>query len=410
MAGLKSGPIQKLGLGRGSVVTKDQEFREMATANVTKTDFYEVLGVSKTASEQELKTAYRRLAMQHHPDRNPNNPEAESKFKECSEAYSVLSDAEKRAAYDRFGHAAFSGAGGGGGPFQGGGFPGGFQGDVGDIFGDIFGEMFNMGGQRKASRVQRGRDLRYDMTLEFEDAVFGVEREVTIRRAETCDDCRGSGAAKGRQPATCQQCKGSGQMRFQQGFFSVARTCPACNGTGSVVTDPCKTCSGQTTVEREHKLLVKVPAGVEQETRIRYSGEGEAGRFGGPAGDLYVVLNVKKHRFFERDGDDLHCVVPISFPQAALGTELAIETLEGLETIRVPEGVQSGKEFRLRGKGVPHLNERGKGDLIVEVRVATPTKLTREQRELIRQLSATMVVENAPQSRGLFDKMKDMFS
>jgi molecular chaperone DnaJ len=380
----------------------------MATANVTKTDYYELLGVAKTASDQELKTAYRKLAMQHHPDRNPNNPEAEAKFKECSEAYSVLSDAEKRAAYDRYGHAAFQGAGGGG-PFQG-GFQGGFQGDMGDIFGDIFGEMFNMGGQRKASRVQRGRDLRYDLSLEFEQAVFGTEKEITIRRAEVCEDCRGSGAARGKQPAACPQCKGSGQMRFQQGFFSVARTCPQCNGTGTLVTDPCKTCSGQTTVEREHKLLVKVPAGVEQDTRIRYSGEGEAGRFGGPSGDLYVVLSVKKHKFFERDGDDLHCVMPISFPQAALGTELMIETLEGPETIRVPEGVQSGREFRLRGKGVPHLNERGKGDLVVEIRVATPTKLTRQQRELMKQLSETMVIDNEPHSRGLFGKMKDMFS
>jgi molecular chaperone DnaJ len=381
----------------------------MATANVTKVDYYELLGVTKTASDQELKTAYRRLAMQYHPDRNPDNPEAEAKFKECSEAYSILSDAEKRAAYDRFGHAAFQGGGGGGNPFTG-GFQGGFQGDMGDIFGDIFGEMFNMGGNRRGSRTQRGRDLRYDLSLEFEEAVFGVEREITIRRAEACEDCRGTGAARGKQPQTCSQCKGSGQMRFQQGFFSVARTCPSCGGTGTVVTDPCKTCSGQTTVEREHKLLVKVPAGVEQDTRIRYSGEGEAGRYGGPAGDLYVVLNVKKHRFFERDGDDLHCVMPISFPQAALGTELTIETLEGPETIKVPEGVQSGREFRLRGKGVPHLNERGKGDLVVQIRVATPTKLTKEQKDLMKQLSATMVVENAPHSRGLFDKMKDIFS
>ena len=379
----------------------------MATANVTKIDYYELLGVSKTASDQELKTAYRKLAMQHHPDRNPNNPEAEARFKECSEAYAVLTDAEKRAAYDRFGHAAFSGGGGGGNPFQGGGFSG--Q-DMGDIFGDIFGEMFNMGGNRRQSRVQRGRDLRYDMSLEFTEAVFGVEKEITIRRAETCEDCSGTGAAKGRQPATCPQCKGSGQMRFQQGFFAVARTCAQCSGTGTIVTDPCRTCSGQTTIDREHKLLVKVPAGVEQDTRIRYQGEGESGRFGGPAGDLYVVLSVKKHKFFERDGDDLHCVMPISFPQAALGTELEIETLEGPETIRVPEGVQSGKEFRLRGKGVPHLNERGKGDLIIEIRVATPSKMTRQQRELMKQLSETMVVENEPHSRGLFGKMKDIFS
>ena len=380
----------------------------MATANVTKTDYYEVLEVSRTASDQELKTAYRKLAMQFHPDRNPDNPEAEARFKECSEAYSVLSDGEKRAAYDRYGHAAFSGAGAGAGgnPFAGGGFQGG---DMGDIFGDLFGEMFNMGGQRKASRVQRGRDLRYDLSLEFEQAVFGVEKEITIRRAESCEDCSGTGAAKGKQPATCPQCKGSGQMRFQQGFFSVARTCPQCSGTGTIITDPCRTCNGQTTVEREHTLLVKVPAGVEQDTRIRYQGEGEAGRYGGPAGDLYVVLSVKKHQFFERDGDDLHCVMPISFPQAALGTELTIETLEGPEMIKVPEGVQSGREFRLRAKGVPHLNERGKGDLVVEIRVSTPTKLTKQQKELMRQLGETMVVENAPQSRGLFGKVRDIF-
>ena len=231
-----------------------------------------------------------------------------------------------------------------------------------------------------------------------------------MRRAEICDDCNGSGAARGKQATTCQQCKGAGQVRFQQGFFAVARTCPHCGGTGTIITDPCRTCSGQTTVEREHTLLVKVPAGVEQDTRIRYQGEGEAGRYGGPSGDLYVVLSVKKHKFFERDGDDLHCVIPISFPQAALGTELTIETLEGPEAIKVPEGVQSGREFRLRGKGVPHLNERGKGDLIVEVRVATPTKMSKQQKDLIKQLGETMVVENEPHSRGLLEKMKDIFS
>jgi molecular chaperone DnaJ len=382
----------------------------MATANVTKIDYYEVLSVSRDASDQELKTAYRKLAMQYHPDRNPDDPSAEGKFKECSEAYQVLSDAEKRAAYDRYGHAAFQGGNGAGaGPFGGGGF--GNAQDLGDIFGDLFGEMFNMGGSgRQGSRVQRGRDLRYDLTLEFEEAVFGKEKEITIRRTEACTDCKGSGAAKGKAPVTCTQCGGRGQQRFQQGFFSVARTCSVCSGTGTLIVDPCQTCKGQTVVQREHSILVKVPAGVEQDTRIRYSGEGEAGKFAGPAGDLYVVLNVKAHKFFERDGDDLHCVMPISFPQAALGTELEIQTLEGAATIKVPEGTQSGKAFKLRGKGVPHLNSHGKGDLIVEIRVETPGKLTKQQKELLRQLSETMVVENTPTSRGLFEKVKDIFS
>ena len=383
----------------------------MATANVTKADYYEVLSVSRDASDQELKTSYRKLAMQFHPDRNPDDPSAEEKFKECSEAYQVLSDPEKRAAYDRYGHAAFQGGAGGGSPFGG---AQGFNGqDLGDIFGDLFGEMFNMGGGgggRKASRVQRGRDLRYDLTLEFEEAVFGKEKEITIRRMETCTDCKGSGAAKGKAAVTCTQCGGRGQMRYQQGFFSVARTCSVCGGTGTLIVDPCQTCKGDTRVQTEHKILVKVPAGVEQDTRIRYQGEGEAGKFAGPAGDLYVVLNVKAHKFFERDGDDLHCVMPISFPQAALGTELEIQTLDGPAAIKVPEGTQSGKEFKLRGKGVPHLNSHGKGDLIVEIRVQTPGKLSKAQKDLLRQLSETMVVENTPTSRGLFEKVKEMFS
>jgi molecular chaperone DnaJ len=378
----------------------------MAT-DTMKMDYYEVLKVERTASDGELKTAYRKLAMEFHPDRNPNNPEAEEKFKACSEAYQVLSDPDKRAAYDRYGHA---GVGGAGNPFQGGGSP--FQqGDLGDIFGDLFGEMFNMGGQgRRASRQQRGRDLKFDMKLEFEEAVFGVEREISIRRAEVCEDCTGTGSEGGKQPETCQQCGGRGQIRSQQGFFSVARTCPVCGGAGSVIRNPCKTCRGDARITREHKILVKVPAGVESDTRIRYSGEGDAGRFGGPAGDLYVVLDVKAHKFFERDGDDLHCVIPVSFPQAALGTELEIETLEGTETLKVPEGTQSGKEFKLRGKGVPHLNSHGKGDLIVEVRVQTPNKLNKQQKELLKQLAETVTVDNKQASRGLFGKVKEMFS
>ena len=377
-----------------------------ATANVTKTDYYELLGVSRDCSDVELKTAYRKMAMQYHPDRNPNDPSAEEKFKEAGEAYSVLSDGDKRAAYDRYGHAGVNGAGGfgGGSPF------GGNVQDMGDIFGDLFGEMFNMGGTRKASRVQRGRDLRYDLTLQFEEAVFGKEQEIKIKRLEACDDCKGSGAAKGKQPTTCQQCGGRGQVRYQQGFFSVARACPICNGTGTMISDPCRTCDGEGRTQKDHTILVKVPAGVEDGTRIRYQGEGEAGKFGGPAGDLYVVLTVKPHKFFERDGDDLHCVVPISFPQAALGTDLTIAALDGEVKLRVPEGTQSGKEFKVKGKGVPHLNSHGKGDLVVEVRVQTPSKLNKTQRELLKQMAETMSVANVPHSRGLFDKVKDIFN
>lgn len=375
-----------------------------------KADYYEILEIERTASDGEIKTAYRKLAMKWHPDRNPDNKDAEDKFKECSEAYSVLSDADKRAAYDRYGHAGVGNGGpggfGGGSPF-GQGFQ---QGDLGDIFGDLFGEMFNMGGRGRASRAQRGRDISFEMELTFEQAVFGTEREVKVRRADLCVDCKGSGAENGKQPETCQQCGGRGQVRSQQGFFSVARTCPVCSGTGQVVKNPCKTCRGDGRTQKDHTIQVKVPAGVEGDTRIRYSGEGDAGRFGGPNGDLYILLDVKPHSFFERDGDDLHCVMPISFPQAALGTELEIETLHGAETIKVPEGTQSGKEFRLRGKGVPHLNAHGKGDLIVEVRVQTPSKLTKEQKALLKQLDGTLAVDNKPHARGIFGKMKEIFS
>ena len=376
------------------------------TANVIKADYYEVLSVTRTASDQELKTAYRKLAMQYHPDRNPGNADAEEKFKECSEAYQVLSDPQKRAAYDRYGHAGVSGVGGGdGNPFNG-------MQDLGDIFGDFFGEMFNMGGNsgRRPSRAQRGRDLRSDHVIEFEDAVFGKEVQVTIRRMEACDTCRGTGTSSGRGPSTCQQCQGRGQVRYQQGFFSIARTCNVCAGTGSVISDPCSTCRGDGRVERQHTIHVNIPAGVEEGTRIRYQGEGDAGRFGGPGGDLYIVLAIKPHAFFERDGNDLHCVIPISFPQAALGDEITIPTLEGDSKLKIAEGTQSGKEFRIRGKGVPYLNEHGRGDLVVQVAIQTPKKLTKVQRELLRQLGESLTVENTPTSRGLFSKVKEMFN
>jgi molecular chaperone DnaJ len=379
-------------------------------SRVSKADYYELLGVDRGASDQELKSAYRKLAMKHHPDRNPGDHAAEEKFKEASEAYQVLSDPEKRAAYDRFGHAGVSGAGsgfGGGSPFAGGV-------DISDIFGDIFGEMFGAGvgasTGRRGSRQQRGDDLRYDLTIEFEEAVFGAETEVKLRRREACSSCHGSGSAGGRGPTTCGQCRGTGQVRFQQGFFAVARTCGACGGTGSIISDPCTSCRGETRVTREFKLKVKIPAGVEEGTRIRYSGEGDAGKFDGPHGDLYIVLSVKPHVFFERHGNDLHCVVPISFPQAVLGDEIEIEGIDGEVTLKIPEGTQSGKEIRLRGKGVPHLNESGRGDVVVQLMVQIPRKLSKAQRELVKQLQESMAIENKPTSRSLLNKMKDLFS
>jgi molecular chaperone DnaJ len=363
-----------------------------------------VLGVARGASEQEIKSAYRKLALQYHPDRNPNNPDAEEKFKECSEAYAVLADGEKRAAYDRYGHAGVSGVGATAG-FD----PAIFQ-DFSDLFGDFFGfgEMFG-GGSRRRSRAQRGPDLREDITLDFEEAVFGTEAKVTVRRHEACEECRGSGAAAGKAPVTCRSCAGRGQVRYQQGFFSIARTCPTCQGTGSVITDPCPKCKGEGRVLRQRTIDAKVPAGVEDGTRIRFAGLGEAGTFGGPAGDLYVVLHVKEHSFFEREGNDLYCVVPISFTQAALGTEIIVPTLEGEHTLKIPEGTQSGTTLRIRNKGVPVLNGHGKGDLFVEVRVQTPSKLTKRQRELLQELDGITHVENKPQRRTLLGKMKDIF-
>lgn len=373
------------------------------TGNVTKADYYEVLGVARTATDQELKAAYRKLALQHHPDRNPGNNEAEERFKECSEAYQVLSDPQKRAVYDRFGHAGVGSGGFDGGPF------GGVQ-DIGDIFGDIFGEMFNVGGNRRASRTQKGHDVRHDLTIEFEEAVFGRETKITFQRMEGCKDCRGTGTATGRGPSTCPHCQGRGQVRYQQGFFSIARTCTHCGGMGTVITDPCTTCRGDGRVERGRDMTVTIPAGVEDGTRIRYQGEGDAGRSGGGNGDLYVVLRVRPHKFFERDGNDLRCIIPISFPQAALGTEIHLVTLDGPARLKIPEGTQSGQEIKIRGRGVPYLNEHGRGDLVAQVVVRTPTKLTKAQKDKLRELGEIMTVENTPTSRGIFDKVKEMFS
>ena len=378
-----------------------------SNTRVSKADYYEVLGVSRDATDQELKSAYRKQALKHHPDRNPGDHASEEKFKEASEAYQVLSDAEKRAAYDRYGHAGLGAQGFGAGPFAGGV-------DLGDIFGDVFGEMFSMGGDprggSRASRQQRGDDLRFDLTIDFEDAMFGAETEVKIRRLEPCSTCHGKGSASGRGPSACSNCRGQGQLRYQQGFFSVARTCVACGGTGSVIGDPCTACRGEGRAATEIKLNVKVPPGVEEGTRIRYQGEGDSGRRGGLKGDLYIILSIRPHDFFERHGHDLYCVIPISFPQAALGAEFEIPGIDGPINIKVPEGTQSGREIRVRGRGVPHLNEKGNGDLIVKVVVQIPRKLNRAQRELVTKLAETMTVDNSPTSPGLIEKMKDLFS
>jgi molecular chaperone DnaJ len=368
-----------------------------------------VLGVSRSASEQEIKSAYRRLALQYHPDRNPDQPHAEDKFKECSEAYAILADREKRAMYDRYGHAGVGAAAGGG--FD----PSVFQ-DFGDLFGnlgDIFGlgDLFGSSG-RGRTRAQRGGDLREDLTLAFEEAAFGHVTEIAVKRHEVCDGCKGSGSAPGRGPAVCRTCGGRGQVvTTRQGFlsFSVARTCPSCAGAGSVVADPCPKCKGQQRVVRERSVEVSVPAGVEDGTRIRYAGQGDAGVFGGPPGDLYVVLHVEEHQFFQREGKDLYCAIPISFTQAALGAHIAVPTLDGEHELKIPESTQSETVFRIRGQGLPAVNSHGKGDLFVVVKVQTPAKLSKQQRDLLQQLGKLSEIENKPE-RSLLGKVKDIFA
>ena len=372
-----------------------------------KRDYYEVLGVSRNASDQEIKSAYRKLALQYHPDRNPGSHEAEEKFKEAAEAYSILSDAQKRANYDRFGHA---GVGGGAGGF--GGFDPNVFSDFSDILGDIFGlgDLFG-GGRRGGSRAQRGADLRYDLDLSFEEAAFGTTTKIKVPRHETCAECSGSGAQKGSGPATCPTCNGYGQVRFQQGFFSITRTCSHCHGSGQIVKNRCIVCHGEGRNVREKTLEIKIPPGVDSDSKLRISGEGDAGGKGGPAGDLYVVLNVHEHEFFERREHDLYCHIPISFAQAALGAQIKVPTLEGEEEkLTVPQGTQSGSTFRVKGRGVSKRGGSARGDLFVTLDVVVPTKLNREQKDLLTKLASTLETENKPIQKKILERVKEIFS
>ena len=366
--------------------------------------YYEVLGVLKSATDSDLKSAFRKAAMVHHPDRNPGDKEAEVKFKELNEAYQVLSDGQKRGAYDRFGHAAFEQGGGGAGGFG----AEGFASSMADIFDDLFGGLG--GGRRNTGGRERGSDLRYNMEIALEEAYRGKTATIKVPTTVTCDTCAGSGAKAGAKPRTCSQCQGHGRVRAQQGFFAIERTCAGCGGRGQVIDNPCTSCTGSGRVTRERSLSVNIPAGVEDGTRIRLTGEGEAGMRGGPSGDLYIFLSIKPHPFFQRDGADLYCQVPISMVQASLGGDFAVHTLEGVEaTIKIPDGTQSGKQFKLRGKGMPVLRSRDFGDLYIQARVETPQNLTRRQRELLSEFAAESSHKTHPESAGFFAKMKDFF-
>ena len=374
---------------------------------MAKRDFYTVLGVNRDASEDEIRKAYRKLAMKHHPDRNPDDKASEEKFKEAKEAYEILTDPKKKAAYDQFGHAGVdqsAGFGAGRGPDGFGGFS--------DAFGDIFGEIF--GAQRRGggNGVYRGADLRYNLELGLEEAARGTEAKIRIPTLEQCATCNGSGAKPGTQPKQCASCHGRGEVRVSQGFFSIQQTCPTCHGTGKVVTDPCTACHGQGRTKRHKTLSVKIPAGVDQDDRIRLSGEGEAGMNGGPPGDLYVVVNLKAHAVFQRDGADLHCEMPISFATAALGGEIEIPTLEGHAKIKIPAETQSGQVFRLRNKGIRPVRGSVTGDLYCHVAIETPVKLTARQKELLREFEA--INENdpaahSPRAKSFMDKVRDFF-
>jgi molecular chaperone DnaJ len=379
---------------------------------VSKRDYYEVLGVPRDAADQQIKSAYRKLALKYHPDRNQANPEAEERFKEAAEAYAVLADREKRSLYDRFGHAGVSGAGAGAGfnPDVFAGFEDIF-GNLGDLFG--FGDMF--GGRRRRGGPQRGSDLRYDLEVSFEESFNGTETTLQIPREETCESCKGSGAAAGSAPEVCGQCRGSGQLRFQQGFLTVARPCPNCRGTGKVISRPCQACRGAGRVARERKITAKIPAGIATGQRLRLYGEGEHGTAGGPPGDLYVVVHVQEHPFFHREGDDLYCEMPIGYPTLALGGKIQVPIVNGEEQIDVPAGAQPGTRFKLRGKGMPNVSGHGHGDLYVIARVTVPKKLTREQKHLLEQLAKMLPVETVETTsadgseKPFFEKVKDIF-
>ncbi|MBU0594431.1 MAG: molecular chaperone DnaJ [Gammaproteobacteria bacterium] len=375
---------------------------------MSKRDYYEILGVNRDASDDEIKKAYRKLAMKYHPDRNPDNPKAEEHFKEAKEAYEILSDSGKRGAYDQYGHAGVDPQAGMGG--AGGAGMGGFADAFGDIFGDIFGG--GGGGRGGRSNVYRGADLRYNLEISLEDAARGAETKIRIPTMENCDTCKGSGAKPGTQPTTCTTCGGHGQVRMQQGFFSIQQTCPRCHGSGKMVQSPCGTCQGSGRVKQHKTLVVKIPSGVDEGDRIRLSGEGEDGVNGGPPGDLYVVIQIKAHGVFQRDHDDLHCEMPISFTVAALGGEIDIPTLDGHAKIKIPAETQSGKVFRLRGKGIKGVRSQHHGDLMCHVIVETPVSLTERQKELLRELEDLNLADgdrHNPRAKSWMDKVKAFF-